>query len=301
MDVVSLTIKLSTGISRMRGLRESSGVVTIPTALRRIETTRRMNNDRKTAFATMNVARTVTLANALAMRTRMSARKILIVGVASAAVTALGLVIAVWAVSRHIDSSAGSRVYADVESLPHRDVGLVLGTSRWSSKGVENEFYTARMDAAAEAFHGGKIDHIIVSGSNPSRYYNEPDAMKKDLIARLVPEDYITEDTAGLRTLDSIVRADKVMGQKSFTVISQRSHAARAVYLGKQFGLDVIAYCAKEPTGRVSYGPQLREYGARFKAILDVKILDTQPQELGDPIRIGVQSSRAEDKQPNLD
>ena len=249
----------------------------------------------------MNLARSATLANPLARRSGMTARRILIVGFASAAFTAAGLVIAVWAVSRHIDSSADPRIYADIESLPYRNVGLVLGTSRWSSDGVENEFYTARMDAAAEAFHGSKIDHIIVSGSNPSRYYNEPDAMKKDLIARLVPADYITEDTAGLRTLDSIVRADKVMGQKSFTVISQRSHAARAVYLGTHFGLDVIAYCAKEPARRLNYGPQLREYGARFKAMLDIKVLDTQPHKLGDRIRIDAHSSPAVDNHGNLD
>ena len=213
-------------------------------------------------------------------QTRSAPRKIVIAGCTSAAVAAAGLVIAVWAVSRHIDSSASPRLYTDVASLPHRNVGLVLGTSRWSSDGVQNEFYTARMDAAAAAFHGSKIDHIIVSGSNPSPYYNEPDAMKKDLIARLVPEGFITEDKAGLRTLDSVVRADKVMGQKSFTVISQRSHAARAVYLGLHFGLDVVAYCAKDPSGRVAYGPELREYGARFKALGETELLDAAARAL---------------------
>ena len=249
----------------------------------------------------MDQAQTGNSTNALVMRTRMTARKILIVGGASVAIIAAGLVLSVWAVSRHIDSSAGPRIYADIASLPHRNVGLVLGTSRWSSDGVENEFYTARMNAAAAAFHASKIDHIIVSGSNPSPYYNEPDAMKKDLIARLVPEDFITEDNAGLRTLDSVVRANKVMGQKSFTVISQRSHAARAVYLGLNFGLDVIAFCAKDPAGRVDYSPQLREYGARFKAMLDVKVLGTQPHKLGDSIKIEVRSSHAGDADLNLD
>ncbi len=260
-----------------------------------------LDSDNSIVSATMYEAQTGTLAHALVMRTRSAARKIVIAGCTSAAVAAAGLVIAVWAVSRHIDSSASPRLYTDVASLPHRNVGLVLGTSRWSSDGVQNEFYTARMDAAAAAFHGSKIDHIIVSGSNPSPYYNEPDAMKKDLIARLVPEGFITEDKAGLRTLDSVVRADKVMGQKSFTVISQRSHAARAVYLGLHFGLDVVAYCAKDPSGRVAYGPELREYGARFKALLDVKVLGTQPHELGEPIRIGVRSRQTSSEDVRLD
>ena len=84
----------------------------------------------------------------------------------------------------------------------------MLGTSR-SIRGGLNRYYTARITAAADLYFAGRIDHIIVSGSNPSRYYNEPMAMKKDLMARGVPEERITSDFAGLRTLDSIVRADK--------------------------------------------------------------------------------------------
>ena len=199
--------------------------------------------------------------------------------------TAAAIVIAVWAVSRHVEATAHPHLYDDLESLPRREVGLVLGTSRNTSTGL-NEFYSARINAAARLFHGGKIGHIIVSGSNPSRYYNEPVVMKKDLIARAVPAESITEDYAGFRTLDSIVRADKVMGQRSFTVVTQRFHAARAIYIGRHFGLDVIAYCAKDPPEGVIYTSHLREYGARFKALLDVNLLNTQPRYLGEPISI---------------
>ncbi len=196
----------------------------------------------------------------------------------------LALAVSVWTVSWLIAAGAAPYVYDSSESLPVRTVGLVLGTSRNTGSGL-NQFYTARIEAASDLFQRGKIRHIIVSGSNPSRYYNEPQAMKEDLLELGVPEDCITEDYAGYRTLDSIVRAHKVMGQITFTVITQRFHAERAVYIGRQFGLDVIAYCARDPE-EIPYGAKLREYGARIKALLDVTVLDTQPRYLGEPVVI---------------
>lgn len=223
------------------------------------------------------------------MTTRI--RRVAVAGLIAAGLVALTVAVAVWAVSSHIERTASAHLYEDLASLPRREVGLVLGTSRFSTDGL-NEFYTARIEAAAALYHDRKIDHIIVSGSNPSRYYNEPVVMKRDLVELDVPEACITEDRGGLRTLDSIVRADKVMGQQSFTVVSQRFHAARAVYIGRHFGLDVSAFCAKDPVGPSHYGAYLREYGARFKAILDLTVLDTQPKYLGKPIEIELQPHR---------
>ncbi len=209
-----------------------------------------------------------------------------------ACLTAAGLVVCsagvVLGVSWYVDVSADPRVYSDLEGLPERDVGLVLGTSRNRGSGL-NEFYAGRISAAAELYHTGKIRHVIVSGSNPSQYYNEPVVMKRDLVAAGVPADSITEDYAGLRTLDSVVRAHKVMGQSAFTVISQRFHAERAVFIGTKLGLDVVAYCAKDASGPELLSAKLREYGARFKALLDVMVLDTQPKFLGQPVAIKLQ------------
>lgn len=210
-------------------------------------------------------------------------------GVALVVATGI-LALAVLGVSHYIDTAAQPFLYSDLESLPRRNVGLLLGTSRNRSGGL-NEFYSARIDAAAELYHRNKIDHIIASGSNPSRFYNEPVAMKRDLIEKNVPAESITEDRAGLRTLDSVVRANKVMGQKSFLVVSQCFHAARAIFLAREFGLDVIGYCAEDPPGHVPVSARLREYGARCKAVLDVTVLGTQPQYLGAPNPIDLRSA----------
>lgn len=196
-----------------------------------------------------------------------------------------GLYLSALYVNWRIDETADPLLFADLEQIPEKNVGLVLGTSRNRGSGL-NEFYAHRIEAAAELYRSGKIRHIIVSGSNPSKYYNEPEVMRRDLIEAGVPAGSITEDRGGLRTLDSVVRAHKVMGQTSFTIISQRFHAARAVYIGTSRGLDVIAYCAQDASGPELLPARIREYGARMLAMWDLNVWDTQPQYLGQPVTI---------------
>ena len=210
------------------------------------------------------------------------------------AVLVSGLYLSARFVSWRIDAAASPRLYADLEHLPKNDVGLVLGTSRNRGSGL-NEFYAHRIAAAAQLYQNGKIRHIIVSGSNPSKYYNEPEVMRRDLVEAGVPADSITEDRAGLRTLDSVVRAHEVMGQTSFTIISQRFHAARAVYIGTGRGLDVVGYCAADASGPVLLSSRMREYGARMMAMWDLNIWNTQPRFLGQPVEINLQPRASAD------
>ena len=57
--------------------------------------------------------------------------------------------------------------------------------------------------------------------------------MKNALMSRGIPEESITMDYAGFRTLDSIVRAREVFSlTEQFVVISQPFHVERALFLG---------------------------------------------------------------------
>lgn len=94
------------------------------------------------------------------------------------------------------------------------DVALVLGFAKTLSSGRTNIYFQYRIDSAAEAFAKAKCRYLIVSGDNRSQSYNEPDLMKEALILRCVPEDRIVCDYAGLRTLDSVVRAQQIFGQR---------------------------------------------------------------------------------------
>lgn len=112
----------------------------------------------------------------------------------------------------------------DISKIPQTNVGLLLGTSKLLKNGQNNDFFFNRIEAAVELYKKGKIKYILVSGDNGSKFYNEPRDMRDELIRRGVPANVIYLDYAGFRTLDSVVRAHKIFGQDSFTVISQKFH-----------------------------------------------------------------------------
>jgi SanA protein len=167
-------------------------------------------------------------------------------------------------------------IYENVEKIPCNKYGLLLGTSK-TVRGRENIYFTDRINAAALLYHKGKIKYIIASGAL-SPPYNGPRDMKEALIARRVPASRIIKDGYGYRTLDSIYRAADVFQLKRFTVISQHSHIARAIYIARESrGLDVIGFAADN--GRIPYltfRDRVREYLAKVKMMLDLYILNTR-------------------------
>jgi SanA protein len=150
---------------------------------------------------------------------------------------------------------------------------------------MENLFFTYRIQAAAELYKAGKVDFLILSGDNNKREYNEPEEMKKALIHQGVPEQAIFLDYAGFRTLDSMVRAKEVFQQESITIISQRFHNERAIYLAEHAGLKAVALDAKDVPGHHGLKVRLREYLARVKMFIDL-LIGKQPHFLGETIEI---------------
>lgn len=184
--------------------------------------------------------------------------------------------------------STEESIFSDYNNIPTNPVGLVLGTSSRLSNGMPNQFFDHRMQAAADLYKLGKISHIIVSGDNRTRYYNEPIEMKKALVKLGVPDSVITLDYAGLRTLDSVIRSKEIFGQNHITIITQPFHSYRALFISHYFNIDAVALVAKEPNEQPSAKVYLREYLARAKAILDLYVLKTTPRHLGDKEPIAI-------------
>lgn len=174
------------------------------------------------------------------------------------------------------------RLYADVNDIPYRKVGLVLGTVP-IVQDHQNLYYRYRMDAAAELYFANKVSYLLLSGDNHISHYNEPESMRQSLIERGVPDSAIYLDCAGFRTFDSMVRAKKVFAQDSVTVVSQQWHNERAIYIAEHYGLDAIAFNAKDYTlgRRVYLKNHLREALAKVKVVLDL-LFDKQPHFLGE-------------------
>lgn len=185
---------------------------------------------------------------------------------------------------QHITRTTSKQLYNSVNEIPYNHVGLVLGTSKALRNGVLNPYFTYRMEAAAELYHAGKIQYLIVSGDNHTKGYDEPSDMENYLNKLGIPKSKIVKDYAGFRTFDSVIRANKVFGQTKLTIISQKFHNERALFICNHNNIDAIAYNAKDvfSTPRNS----TREYLAKFKAVLDVFVLGTTPKFLGKKIII---------------
>ncbi|CAM4097191.1 vancomycin high temperature exclusion protein [Zobellia nedashkovskayae] len=184
-----------------------------------------------------------------------------------------------------ISSSAKGKTFSNPNEIPKNRVGLVLGTSKKLIGGLPNPYYTYRINATIELYKAKKIDFVLVSGDNGTRYYNEPNTFKKDLIAKGIPSEKIFLDFAGFRTLDSMVRAKEVFGLNNVTVISQEFHNQRAIYLAEKKGLNAIGYNAKSIIGTQGLKVHLREYLARVKVFIDLA-LNIQPKFFGEDVEI---------------
>ncbi|WP_410175436.1 SanA/YdcF family protein [Plesiomonas shigelloides] len=170
-------------------------------------------------------------------------------------------------------------IYENPQDLPETPIGLVLGTSKYVSTGVLNNFYTHRIEGAAALYHLGKVKRLLVSGDNALISYNEPRNMRRDLIKAGVPPQAIVLDFAGFRTLDSVVRAKKVFDAEKFIIITQRFHCERALLIAHHYDINAVCYAVPMPDDYIK--TRVREVFARLAAVSDLYLLRSQPRFLG--------------------
>ncbi|CAI2455519.1 vancomycin high temperature exclusion protein [Serratia grimesii] len=115
-------------------------------------------------------------------------------------ITALVMISAL-ALDRWISWKTAPYVYDELQGLPHRQVGVVLGTAKYYRTGVINQYYRYRIQGAINAYNSGKVKYLLLSGDNAQQSYNEPMTMRRDLIAAGVAPSDIVLDYAGFRTL----------------------------------------------------------------------------------------------------
>lgn len=192
------------------------------------------------------------------------------------------LAAAVFAVSEwYTYAQSKDRAFWTTDELPGDAVAVVLGCA--PKLGERNNLYfLQRMDAAARLWKSGKVSAMIVSGDNSSHDYNEPEAMKAALVAKGVPEERIVCDFAGLRTLDSVVRARDIFGVNRVIFVSQEFHNERALAIAGYLGMDAYAFNASNAVGdyyrRASW---MRERAARVAMMLDLWVLNRSPKYMG--------------------
>ncbi len=185
--------------------------------------------------------------------------------------------------------ASNGRIYRSIDTVPEREAGLVLGTSKLTRRGTPNLHFTQRIDAAVALYRAGKVHHLLVSGDNHVATYDEPTDMRNALVAAGIPTNAITCDYAGFHTLDSVVRAKDVFGLTRCTIISEEFHCPRALWIAQRNGLDAIAFAAPDVALKSwSLRAQAREQLARAWCGLDLYVLHRGPKFPGprEPILI---------------
>ncbi|MCU0353152.1 MAG: YdcF family protein [Cytophagales bacterium] len=182
-----------------------------------------------------------------------------------------------------VSGAAKGKLYTDVEKVPFNRAGLLLGTAKYVAGGRVNLYYTYRIQAAVRLVQAGKIKYVIVSGDNSTKDYNEPEQMRTDLVEAGIDSSAIFLDYAGFRTFDSVVRLREIFSQQSVTVISQKFHNERAVFIASKEGIDAVGYNARDVSLNAGFWVQLREKLARVKVFADY-LFGKQPKFLGEKV-----------------
>ncbi len=215
--------------------------------------------------------------------------------IALAAAVAFGaaaiVVGASWLAQRQQVAETEAFMTGEIARLPTFEVGMVLGTApfvrRWPARALEpNPTFEARLDAAAALWRAGKVKFLIVSGNGAGRY-DEPTAMRAGLIERGVPAGAIYRDSAGFRTLDSILRARDVFGLRRLVIISQDFHIARALFLARAAGIQAWGFEAATAPSTRDWREELVIMGSALLAYVDVW-RERRAREVGAPITVGI-------------
>lgn len=172
-------------------------------------------------------------------------------------------------------ANASGSTFDNVNDIPHNRVGLLLATSPITPAGDHNFNFDHRIDATTELFFAGKIDFIIASGGDYSGSQkhgcDEPAAIRDSLAIRGIPLDRIILDYEGTRTLNSIAKAKKFYRLDSLTIISQKYHNQRAIYLANHYDIYAVGYNAEpSPFKGQRFKNSFREYFSRVKMFIDI-------------------------------
>jgi SanA protein len=171
---------------------------------------------------------------------------------------------------------AGERFVFSAAAVAPADC-LVVPGARIHADGTPYPMLGDRLEAAFDLFARGKAPRIVLSGRGGGGVAeDEVGAMRRWMLLRGVPASALVDDPLGLRTLDTMQRCATTFGMRSAIVVSNDFHVARAVFLGRQGGLDARGVAAPQladySTGTL-WRNRGREVLARMRAWLDVFVL----------------------------
>ena len=140
---------------------------------------------------------------------------------------------------------------------------VVLG-AKVHEGGRLSDMLRDRMNAAISLYREGKVGKILLSGDG-SGEWSEVYYMKLYAMEKGVPEEDILEDPEGYSTYETMERAKNVYGMEKIVAVTQTYHLYRAMYIAKDFGMEVKGASADLDTYSGQLYRDCREVLARIK------------------------------------
>ena len=124
------------------------------------------------------------------------------------------------------DFSESSEVYA-----------VVLG-AKVHEGGRLSDMLRDRMDTAIALYQNGSVQTLLLSGDG-SGEWSEVKYMKLYAVENGIPEEDILVDPEGYSTYETMQRAKDIYGLERIVAVTQTYHLYRAMYIAKDFGIEV--------------------------------------------------------------
>ena len=182
-------------------------------------------------------------------------------------------------------SSAKDRIITADEAaeLENTDCVLVLGAG--VRDGSPTPMLRDRLITGISLYESGAAPKIIMSGDHGREDYDEVNVMKSYAVENGVPDSDVFMDHAGFSTYDSIYRAKAVFEADSITIVTQKYHLYRALYIADKLGINAVGVAADLDDYSGQLKRDLREITARDKDFFSC-LFKPEPKYLGEKIPV---------------
>lgn len=200
--------------------------------------------------------------------------------------------LAIVSINYYLTSSTKTKIYYSVKKFPKNDVGIIFGAGINGDQ--PSKYLKDRLDAGIMLWKAKRINKILLSGDNGREEYDELTVMKNYCYDHGVDTTKIFIDYAGFDTYSTMYRAKHIFKIKRATLISQKYHLNRAIYIGNQLGVKSVGFSANKGEYLGYKYVQFRECLSRCKSFFDV-LRNREPHFLGGEININGASNYSKD------
>ncbi len=193
----------------------------------------------------------------------------------------------------YIQKSTKESIYIKSTDIPKAYTCLILGAKVYNN-GKPSVILKDRLDAGLELYQKHKINRFLLSGDHGTKKYDEVNTMKNYLLNKGVPLKDIFLDHAGFDTYNSLLRAKQIFNITDLTIVTQKFHLKRSLFLANKIGLKANGFIADKHIYPFAKRMNFREKLANIKAFFEVSI-HRKPKFLGNKIPITGDSSKSFD------